>query len=70
VFVLAVWRTGYVSIGSLAGALVLPVAAWIAGMSRPVVAGAAAASAFIVFKHRANLHRLRAGNERRLGQRT
>jgi glycerol-3-phosphate acyltransferase PlsY len=45
----------------------LPPAAWLTGASASVVTTAAAAATLIVFRHRANLGRLRAGTERRFG---
>jgi glycerol-3-phosphate acyltransferase PlsY len=68
VFVVAVWRTRYVSVGSLAVAAALPPLVWALGGHAVVLWGAAAAAALIVFKHRGNIVRLRAGVERRLGE--
>jgi acyl phosphate:glycerol-3-phosphate acyltransferase len=67
-FVLTVWATRYVSLGSIAASVALPPAAWIAGAPAAVVAASAGAAALIVFRHRANLLRLFAGTERRLGR--
>jgi glycerol-3-phosphate acyltransferase PlsY len=68
VFLLCVWITRYISVGSLAATLAL------AGMStvdeNPMVPiGAAVSALVIVHRHRANLSRLFAGTERRVGQR-
>jgi glycerol-3-phosphate acyltransferase PlsY len=68
VFVLAVWRTRFVSLGSLAAAVTLPLAIWATRGPVPLLAGAGLVAAFIVFKHRSNIGRLWAGTERRLGQ--
>lgn len=69
VFVIAVWVTRYISAGSLAGALALA-GMTLAGEEPIVVPLAAAASALIILhRHRANLRRLLAGTERRVGQR-
>src|SRR5581483_3323730 len=67
VFLLTVWATRYVSLGSVLASLTLPTLVYAAGSSAPVVAAAGAAAALIVFRHRSNLARLRAGLERRLG---
>lgn len=68
-FLLTVWATRYVSLGSIAATLALPPAAWWAGAPRAVVIAAAATGALILFRHRSNLRRLRAGTERRMGVR-
>jgi glycerol-3-phosphate acyltransferase PlsY len=59
----------YVSLGSVAACVALPVAAALLGYALTVVGAAAAAAIIIVWRHRENLRRLRAGTERRLGQR-
>lgn len=69
VFVMAVWTTRYISVGSLAGALTLAVATIVSGMPPVVGAGAIATAVIIVHRHRSNLSRLVAGTERRVGQR-
>jgi len=68
VFLLGVWITRYISVGSLAATVAL------AGMStvddNPMVPiGATVSALVIVHRHRANLSRLFAGTERRVGQR-
>ncbi len=69
VFVLIVWATKYVSLGSVLASLALPPIAYASGSPAPAVAAACAAATLIVFRHRSNLMRLRAGTERRLGVR-
>jgi glycerol-3-phosphate acyltransferase PlsY len=69
VFVAVVWITRYISVGSIAGTLALVVATAVGGDPAVVTVGAVAAAAVIVFRHRANLSRLLAGKERRIGQR-
>ena len=54
-----------VSAGSLAAAIVLPVAAWISTLSWEIAAGAATMSVFIFFRHRDNIKRLLSGTEPR-----
>lgn len=68
-FVLVVWTTRYVSLGSVAATLTLPPAAWLLGAPGAVVGAAAGSGALILFRHRANLRRLRAGTERRIQKR-
>jgi glycerol-3-phosphate acyltransferase PlsY len=69
VFALVVACSRYVSLASIAGTLALP--PLLAGFGAPasVVLSAAAVAVLIVAKHRKNILRLRAGSERRLGQR-
>ena len=69
-FLLIVWMTRYVSLGSIAATLALPPAAWITGEPVAVVFAAAGTGALILFRHRGNIRRLRAGTERRMGTRT
>ena len=69
-FVLTVWLTRYVSLGSVAATLALPPVAWWSGAPNAVVAAAAGAGALILFRHRANLRRLYSGTERRVGTRS
>ncbi len=68
-FLTTVWLTRYVSLGSIAATIALPAAAWISGSSLGVVAAATGSGALILFRHRANLRRLRAGTERKMGVR-
>ena len=70
VWAVIVFGTGYVSLGSVVAASLLPLAVWIlhpgARELLPIVALVAAA---IVWLHRANLRRLLAGTENRFGRR-
>lgn len=68
-FLITVWVTRYVSLGSIAATLALPPIAWWAGAPWAVVAAAAGTSTLILFRHRTNLRRLRSGTERRMGAR-
>ncbi len=64
VFVITVAFTRYISLGSIVGAGLLPLAVWlIQHPGWPVVMAALLAGAFIIWRHRANLERLRAGTE-------
>jgi len=69
VFVAAVWITKYISLGSVLASMALPPLAYAAGGAPPAVTAAVAAAAIIVFRHRSNVARLRAGTERRIGAR-
>ena len=69
VFVVTVWATKYVSAGSVLATLSLPPIAYATGSPAAAVLAACAAAALILFRHRANLARLRAGTERRIGAR-
>ena len=68
-FLLTVWITRYVSLGSIAATLALPPVAWLTGEPRAVVLSAAGSAALILFRHRSNWRRLRSGTERRVGAR-
>lgn len=68
-FVIIVLATRYVSLASIAATLALPPAAWLTGEPRAVVAAATGTGALILFRHRGNMRRLRAGTERRMGAR-
>jgi len=64
VFVLVVWRTRFISLGSICAAAALVPAVWI--IQHPpaaVVAASAAAAALIIWRHKENIARLRAGAE-------
>ena len=69
VFVLTVWATKYVSLGSMLASLLLPAIAYATGSPGPAVIVACAAAALILSRHHSNLMRLLAGTERRLGGR-
>ena len=69
IFVVAVWLTRYISLGSMLASVALPPIAYATGTPAPAVASAFVASAIIVFRHRSNLVRLRTGTERRIGAR-
>ena len=68
-FLISVWITKYISVGSVVASLALPPIAYVTGSSGPVVGAATAAATLIVFRHRSNLLRVREGTERRLGVR-
>ena len=66
VFLVAVWASKYVSLGSILASLALPSIAYATGASAATVAAAMAAAALVIFRHRGNLIRLIGGTERRL----
>jgi acyl phosphate:glycerol-3-phosphate acyltransferase len=66
-FVTTVWFTKYISAGSVVATVALPPIAYALGSPAPVVGSAIAAATLILFRHRSNLARLRAGTERRIG---
>jgi acyl phosphate:glycerol-3-phosphate acyltransferase len=68
-FLITVWTTRYVSLGSVAATVALPPTAWLTGAPAAVVGTAWGTAALIVFRHRSNLRRLREGTERRIGSR-
>ena len=55
----------YASVSSLAAAVALPVSAFLLGYSWPIVVFAAVAMVAVFLLHRANISRLRAGDEKR-----
>lgn len=67
---LLVRLTGYVSLGSIVGALLLPVTVFMLQPDdRTLVWVYTAIAAFVVWAHRANIRRLLAGTENRFGRR-
>ncbi len=68
-FVVTVWLTRFVSLGSIVATVALGPIAWALHAPRVVVGMSLAAAAVILFRHRSNLARLAAGTERRIGQR-
>jgi acyl phosphate:glycerol-3-phosphate acyltransferase len=68
-FLATAWATRYVSLGSLVATIALPAIAYAIGAPVASLAAACAAAVLILFRHRGNLVRLRAGTERRLGAR-
>lgn len=64
VFVAVVAATHFISLGSIIGAALSPLAVWLIGHPAwPVVAAAAGCGAFIIWRHRANMARLLEGTE-------
>ncbi len=67
-FVLVAWRTRIVSLASLTAAVALPLGVLAtSGARSPAFAASLAVGAFVIWSHRANIARLRAGTEPRFG---
>jgi glycerol-3-phosphate acyltransferase PlsY len=69
VFAVAVAITGFVSLGSVLGAVALPLAVVLLGPDGSVAGTATAIAALIAWRHRENFARMRAGIEPRLSRR-
>ena len=67
VFLVVVATTRFISLGSLLGAVGVPVVALALGYPRPAVVAAAVVAAIIVARHHENIARLMRGTENRLG---
>jgi glycerol-3-phosphate acyltransferase PlsY len=70
IFVLVVWRTRYVSLGSMLGAVAIPLFVLLQNLFNqpiqplmPIVSAAMVGAMLIVFAHRENIGRLRDGTE-------
>lgn len=68
VFVAVVATTRFVSLGSLLAALCVPLGAWLLGYPPGSTVAALAVALIVVGRHHANIARLLAGTESRLGQ--
>lgn len=66
-FVITVWGTRYVSLGSVAATVLLGPLAYVTSAPPVVVMGAVIAATIIVERHRPNLMRVLAGTERKIG---
>ncbi len=70
VFIAVVLASGYVSLGSLLSAVVLPTLLGITlGLHSPLFLVSVLIAAFVFWTHRANIGRLRRGEENRFGKR-
>lgn len=67
-FVLTLAVTRYVSLGSMLGAVSLPISAWFLHQSAVLVVMSAAVALFVIVRHRANISRLLHGTELKVGQ--
>jgi acyl phosphate:glycerol-3-phosphate acyltransferase len=65
VFALLLWKWRYVSLGSVAAALLIPFLVLLFEASWPLFVATLAISALVILRHRANIERLLAGTENR-----
>jgi glycerol-3-phosphate acyltransferase PlsY len=64
-FIILVFSTRYLSLGSVVAAGLFPLACWmILHPDWPILVSAAAAACLIIYRHTDNIRRIRAGNER------
>ena len=68
-FALTLLASGYVSLGSMIAAVLLPVLLFIRDGFSPLFAVCAIIALFVFWTHRANIERLRQGTENRFGKR-
>jgi acyl phosphate:glycerol-3-phosphate acyltransferase len=68
-FILTVWWTRYVSLGSVIASALLGPLAYVTGSSGITVIAAMIVAGIVIERHRSNLGRVMAGVERRIGQR-
>lgn len=67
-FLIVLALSRYVSLSSIIAALVLPFGVWLAGGTSRMIALMTFFGAMAIYKHRANIQRLMAGTESRIGQ--
>ncbi len=70
IFLLTLAVSRYVSLASMLGAASLPFAAFSFKQPSPVISISAVAAAFVIYRHRANIARIRAGTESKVGSKT
>lgn len=63
IFIAVVAFSKYVSLGSMVAALFFPVVVWLSHTPSPILAASVAAAALIIYRHKANISRLRSGSE-------
>lgn len=67
IFLPLIWKTRYVSFSSIVAAAVLPLGVWLLTHNALYLLVAVMSAALIIYKHKGNIARLRAGTENRLG---
>lgn len=67
IFLPLVWKTRYVSLSSIAAAAALPLGVWLLSHNVVYLVASLVSAALIIYKHKGNIARLRAGTENRLG---
>jgi glycerol-3-phosphate acyltransferase PlsY len=71
VFILAILLTRYVSVGSIAAAIALPVTVWIMSPQNLFLCMVTTALGVLaIYKHKSNIQRLMTGTENRLGKKS
>jgi glycerol-3-phosphate acyltransferase PlsY len=71
VFAVVLWSSGYVSLGSLTSASILPIIFWLTvGVRSPLFVISVLVAVFVFWTHRTNIQRLRAGQEHRFGNKS
>jgi glycerol-3-phosphate acyltransferase PlsY len=71
VFILTILMTRYVSVGSIAAAIALPVAVWILQPHNLLLGIVTTAlGAMAIYKHKSNVQRIMTGTENRIGKKT
>jgi acyl phosphate:glycerol-3-phosphate acyltransferase len=68
VFLVTVWLTRYVSLGSVLAAVTMPVASFFFGMPKLALLLLSVACLVIILKHRQNISRLLSGTENKFGE--
>jgi glycerol-3-phosphate acyltransferase PlsY len=68
VFAVILALTRYVSLGSMLAAATLPLSAWLLHRSSLIIGVSAAVAVFVAVRHRANIARLAAGTENKIGR--
>ncbi len=68
VFLVTLAVSRYVSLSSIMGAASLPFAAFAFKAGSPMISISAVIAAFVIYRHRANIMRIRAGTESKVGQ--
>jgi len=63
-----IWRTRYVSLASIAGALALPLLVWITGGSQSALIVSILFASLVTAKHASNISRLLDGSESTIGE--
>ena len=69
VFLLVVWTSRVISLGSVAATVTLPSVVLLTRAPAAIVAAATGTGALILFRHRANVRRILRGTEQRMGLR-
>ena len=68
IWIIVLAATRYVSLASICASAALPPATWLTGGSATLIIITAAMATLAIYKHRANIGRLVAGTENRIGR--